>query len=115
MNTSLSHFDLDNVGKQDISLNTQTIICGMLEMSGILSENFYQAVGSPHPALLKARPWDLSHLQLDGRREAMHPKDQAAHTGKMPHPLLLGYTMQDKKVFLQCPKHCKCHPLFFEN
>lgn len=56
------------------------IICGMLEISGILSENFYQAVGSPHPALLKAGPWDLRHLQLDCRREAMHPK--AAHTGK---------------------------------
>lgn len=87
----------------------------MLEISEILSENFYQVVGSPHTALLKVGPWDLSHLQLNCRREVMHPKDQAAHTGKIPHPLLLGYTMQDKKVLLQCSKHCKCHPLFFEN
>lgn len=68
------------------------IICGMLEIPGILSENCCQAVGSPH--LLKAGPWDLSHLQLNCRREEMQPKDQAAHTGK--HHIHYGWAAQCK-------------------
>lgn len=50
----LSHFGLHSWGKQETSLNNQMIICGMLEISGILLENFYQAVGSPHTPQGKA-------------------------------------------------------------
>lgn len=78
----LSHFGLDSLGKQETSLNIQMIICGMLEISGILLDNFYQAVGSPHTPLLKARPWDLTHAQLYGRREEVHREDQTTRTGE---------------------------------
>lgn len=51
------------------------ITCGMLEISGILSENLHEAVGSPHAALLNPRPWDLNQLE-NGSREAMRTKLQ---------------------------------------
>lgn len=90
----MSHFGLDSMGKQETPLNIQMIICGMLEISGILLENFYQAVGSPHTPLLKAMPWDLTHVH--GKREEAHCRDRTAHTAQVSHPLLLGCTNQAK-------------------
>lgn len=96
MSRCLSHFGLDRLGKHETPLNIQMIICGMLEISGILLENFYQAVGSPNTPLLKAMPWDLTHVQLHGKREEAHLRDQTAHTAQVSHPLLLGCTSQAK-------------------
>lgn len=91
------------------------IIRGMLEISGILQENYYQAVGSPHPALPKARPWDLTHVQLRGRREEVQCNNQAAHTGEISDPLLLGCTIQDKKMCSFIVQTTANATLFFEN
>lgn len=95
MSRCLSHLGLDSLGKHETPLNIQMIICGMLEISGILLENFYQAVGSLHTPLLSAMPWDLTHVKLPGKREAHH-RDQTAHTAQVSHPLLLGCTSQAK-------------------
>lgn len=88
----LSHFGLDSPGKQETSLSIQMTICEMTQISGILLENFCQAVGPPHTHLLKSRSWDLTHVQLYRRREEVHRK------GEIPHTLLSGCTIQDKSV-----------------
>lgn len=110
----LSHFGLHSWGKQETSLNIQMIICGMLEISGILLENFYQAVGSPHTPQGKALELSPCTAVWQERGRPQQGPDCMQRRKNTPTTAGL-HNPRQKKVFPHCTNHCKCHPLFFEN